>query len=309
MLVGIKALTVYYITDFVELYNSYKASNAHYQWPELADLKIAAAVAAVLVLMRVIFHNLMVNWAFRIMSQKYSEEERWIRAGRLVVQILKAAFYTYSFIAGYLICRHAFWFPTYFGGSGSASLFLANWPYQDNSSAPYLKFYVLTELGFHFHALVAHWFEPIKKNFIEMVFHHVVTVLLILLAYFLNFHAAAALVMFSHDLSDIFVCITRAFFDTTYTKVVLGSYVMIMVTWVLTRLLFFIGEMVWPVYTKECMKGIVIPGYDAFFGLIFSLTVLNVFWFYKLAEMGFLYATKKEYSDTVEGVTRYKKQV
>lgn len=141
-----------------------------------------------------------------------------------------------------------------------------------------------------------------------MVFHHVITVIMILIAFFLNFHAVAALVMFSHDISDIFICITRGFLDTNYKSITLGSYFMIMASWIFTRLFFYISEIVWPVYTGECLKGIDISGTDSFLGLLSSLAILNIFWFYKLSEMGYLYATKSEYNDTVEGISRAKKQ-
>lgn len=106
--------------------------------------------------------------------------------------------------AGYFVMRDEKWFPSVLGGNGSiheAHLMMHDAP----RSA--LKYYYFVQLGYHFHSLVFMvFFAPIRNDFIEMLLHHLVTIILIGGSYLANYCAMGALVAFTHDIGDVTGC-------------------------------------------------------------------------------------------------------
>lgn len=96
------------------------------------------------------------------------------------------------------------WFPPVLGGKGEireAYLIL--------NEAPgfALKYYYFVQLGYHFHSLLYMLvFSPIRNDFIEMLLHHLVTIILIGGSYLANYCAMGALVTFTHDIGDVTGC-------------------------------------------------------------------------------------------------------
>ena len=108
--------------------------------------------------------------------------------------------------AGYYVMRDEKWFPPVLGGKGSlreAFLTLHDAP------SDILKYYYFVQLGYHFHSLLYMvFFSPIRNDFIEMLLHHLVTLILIGGSYLANYCAIGALVAFTHDIGDVTGCRT-----------------------------------------------------------------------------------------------------
>ena len=94
--------------------------------------------------------------------------------------------------------------------------------------------------AYHFQEGVCHFFErTTRRDFIEMGLHHLVSIFLILGAYFLESVPEGAAIAFLHDLADIFINLTRFSAETRHSKVTITLFVISMITWILTRLIWF----------------------------------------------------------------------
>ena len=64
-------------------------------------------------------------------------------------------------------------------------------------------------MGYHVHQMIDLVLEGVKSNFAEMFLHHTVTLLLYGFSYLTNMTDSGSLIMFLHDLADIFTSFSR----------------------------------------------------------------------------------------------------
>lgn len=96
------------------------------------------------------------------------------------------------------------WFPKSLGGHGDVknAFFLV-----DDPPSVELRRYFLIQLGYHFHSLVYMVaLSPIRNDFIEMLLHHVVTIILIGCSFMGNYTPSGALIAITHDIGDVTGC-------------------------------------------------------------------------------------------------------
>ena len=72
-----------------------------------------------------------------------------------------------------------------------------------------------------------------------MGLHHLVAIFLFLGAYFLESVPEGAAIAFLHDLADIFINLTRFSAETKYSKVTAALFIISIITWILTRLIWY----------------------------------------------------------------------
>ena len=87
---------------------------------------------------------------------------------------------------------------------------------------------------------INHFFEVKRKDFVEMLLHHVTTLGLILFSWFVNFTRFGVLVMVLHDVSDVFlevgkICIYMGM-DTAKDII----FVVFALTFFVTRLVMYV---------------------------------------------------------------------
>jgi hypothetical protein len=80
-------------------------------------------------------------------------------------------------------------------------------------------------MGYHIGSLLNHMLAKKKHNdYIEMMFHHLVTAYLYSFSYMTN-TLIGAVVAYLHDFTDIFVSWTRVWAETEYSRVTAYSFV------------------------------------------------------------------------------------
>jgi len=99
--------------------------------------------------------------------------------------------------------------PTYLGGSGDYSLMFADHPYPKH--APFLKEYYISVTSYHLGQLVLHILGNHENDFIEMGFHHLVTIFLMVGSYLFNAWECGAVISFLHDTADVSVHFAKVF--------------------------------------------------------------------------------------------------
>ena len=170
----------------------------------------------------------------------------------------------------------------------------SEWPY--NNMTLLMTFYYQLQLGCYFHQLL--WTEiNIYKSF-EMVIHHIVTILLIIISYLTNFNRGGIFVFFIHDISDIFLESAKfinyiaktnnnnIYFGLQWRNITDIIFVIFTITFAITRLYvypFYIIKSViyelYPIFHEDSI------GYLILLSLAIILQILHLYWYYLIMKM------------------------
>eukprot|EP01064_Diplonema_japonicum_P028736 TRINITY_DN4488_c0_g1_i1.p1 TRINITY_DN4488_c0_g1~~TRINITY_DN4488_c0_g1_i1.p1 ORF type:complete len:335 (+),score=63.10 TRINITY_DN4488_c0_g1_i1:50-1054(+) len=159
-------------------------------------------------------------------------------------------------------------------------------------SIPFKVFYMI-HLGYQLHALQftvqegTSFTADRRADYRQMVLHHVIAVTLIVLSYIMGYARIGALVMVSHNMSDITVCLTKSAKLLGWKRACLFLLPLMIVTWAVTRLIFFPFYVLWhvfriPVVDMHFYRAV--PLVLCIMGLV-VLLLLNIFWFIKFLQM------------------------
>ncbi|CAH1788305.1 unnamed protein product [Owenia fusiformis] len=160
-------------------------------------------------------------------------------------------------------------------------------PFQHITSDVY--WYYMVEMGFYW-ALVFSLMTDIKrKDFWEMVIHHVVTIGLMVFSWAGNMVRVGTLVLCCHDAVDYFMELAKVFNYLKYQKTCDALFVVFTVMWFITRLCIFPFKLI---YTVGIESPMIIGMYNAMYLYVFllmALQVLHVIWFYMICRMVYFY--------------------
>lgn len=235
------------------------------------------------------------------------------RIVKFVEAFWRALFYTMFSVLGY----YALFVPETAEWIVDSSKNWIGWPYHEVTSA--VRFYYQIELGCYFHQLA--WTEVSRSDSLEMISHHIITILLLIASYLSNYTRVGVTILLLHDISDIFLEVAKVF---NYTSKAPGRdwmksflvdpiFAVFAITFFITRLY---------LYPRVILTSMLTEGYNAFgcewggcyfyCGLLFSLQFLHLFWFYLIGRMIYKMlftkdgTTKDERSDDEEEIEEYK---
>jgi len=140
---------------------------------------------------------------FRLLSRGLEEEKR----RKFHENLWYGIWHTLSFIAGTRILLNQGWLYELFINSDNTVL-LSDFPqYADVMNA---RTYYLVELSFWISCCIYLFVETKRKDRIEMIIHHVSTVILVLYSYYYGFTRSGLLIMYLHDIGDVFLYLAKA---------------------------------------------------------------------------------------------------
>jgi len=161
------------------------------------------------------------------------------------------------------------------------------------------------------------WSETVRGDFREMFIHHIVTNLLVFTSGFFRTHRIGAVVMIIHDVSDIFVDLSKLANFVKWKTATTVCVVMMILVWMITRLIalpfvvirsiifehhFVLEDKNW--LCKEAYE-ISLPYCMLFFAILLTaLFFLHLYWFGIIVRIAIDAATKKDihdYSEHKEG--------
>ncbi|KAI9327079.1 TRAM/LAG1/CLN8 homology domain-containing protein, partial [Obelidium mucronatum] len=193
----------------------------------------------------------------------------------------RAILYSISTVLGLYICSQESWVfqpKQYFEGYPHKTTF-------------WLKLYYNIGFGNYAYQLVNIFFERRQSDFVQMVTHHVATVIVMLLSYVLGFTRAGVMVLLLHDCSDPIMEIAKSFVYAGKQMLADVFFGIFAITFLVTRDYLFPVFIVIPLmrYSKY-EDGVQMPrGYGHYFypiaGCLYILQVLNVFWGYLVSRI------------------------
>jgi ceramide synthetase len=171
------------------------------------------------------------------------------------------------------------------------------WPFIEDAEqlSPLLRIYYVVELGCYLHQL--YWTEVTRSDAVEMIIHHLATIMLISFSWLTNMMRIGTSILLVHDLADIFLesgkCVSyasKAKGRKWLSPVCDTLFAIFAATFGVTRLYLFpkylVGSLLFESETYLNPTGDTPwAGYYIFSGLLITLQILHVFWFYLIMRM------------------------
>ena len=203
---------------------------------------------------------------------------------KFVEALWRFLFYSYFCIIGF----RALFVPTSVGWIVDTKEHWRDWPMQTIDSA--VDFYYQVELGAYLHQLM--WTEVSRSDSVEMLVHHLATILLIMGSYLTNFTRIGASILLLHDTSDVFLESAKVFVYISKSK---GGqwackfcdclFALFAISFLITRLIVYPRYLVYSLLYEAPEALGYWPGYPLFAGLLLVLQSLHIFWFYLILRM------------------------
>eukprot|EP00160_Parvularia_atlantis_P013811 Unigene3081_Nuclearia_a/m.9465 Unigene3081_Nuclearia_a/g.9465 ORF Unigene3081_Nuclearia_a/g.9465 Unigene3081_Nuclearia_a/m.9465 type:complete len:372 (+) Unigene3081_Nuclearia_a:176-1291(+) len=272
-----------------------------YAYPRFEDFLLTLQALAVMCVLRVVLTQTVFLWFGEyVIDPRFKGDDRVDRVSKFATVFFKFLFFAVYTVVGFYLLLDKEWTMPAMGGSGSIVNAFLGYPFQEQM--PYIKEYYLVSLAYHLHSLLFHVFVSKRRNdFLEMLLHHVVAVMLISFSYLLNFVRGGALVMLLHDVADIPGYLVKSTVDTRFKYLTLTVYVSLLAMWGYARLYVLPFEIIvpllngkYPVIGEALHKdGNFLP---FFVFMLVTLQVMHVLWYGLFVQMGlnFLKSGKTE---------------
>ncbi|CBY23067.1 unnamed protein product [Oikopleura dioica] len=161
-----------------------------------------------------------------------------------------------------------------------------------------VKYYYITELAFYLSLCFTLFSDTIRKDFLAQIVHHVATIALITFSYACGFTRIGVLVMWLHDISDIFLEIAKCFVYAKKQVIADHLFNLFAVIFFISRIIYFPFVVLHTTLVKSMWLYKPFFGYYFFNFLLAVLQLLHLYWFYLILEMAYNLLKGKEISDT-----------
>lgn len=212
-----------------------------------------------------------------------------MKVQRFSVQLWKLLYHGFVTVLPLYLFRGQKWWPPGFGDSFTV---FENYPFTPVS--PWMREFYMFQLGYYIHSFVYTLMQTGRADLVFMTVHHLAAFALIFMSYFIvNGLRIGILVLFVHDICDVFICSLRIVADSKASKLIVVCYPAAMIVWFIYRLVIFPTQI------------ISVPIYNVFFEgdvkwednysqipltlLLILLFVMHIIWFIELLQMGTKY--------------------
>lgn len=138
----------------------------------------------------------------------------------------------------------------------------------------------MLETGFYISAVCTQLFDVKRKDFTEMIIHHIATLTLLVFSWILNFVRIGSLVLVSHDIADVIMEGAKTLRYLGYTNACNVLFITFTFTWLVTRLGFFPFYIIRSTFIETVSLFTDYYAVHIFFNFfLFVLLALHVFWF------------------------------
>ncbi|KAF9247249.1 TLC domain-containing protein [Melanogaster broomeanus] len=170
-----------------------------------------------------------------------------------------------------------------------------------------LKFYYLTQTAFYMHQVLILNAEARRKDHVQMMAHHVITIVLMVSSYAYNFTRIGCLIMVLMDCCDIFLPLAKMLRYIGFYTLCDATFIVFLISWFVTRHIFVIiaiksvyvdsvrlvSEM-WAPERGNYLSG---PIHKGFSLLLVTLQILQIIWFGMICRVAYRVVTGQGASD------------
>jgi ceramide synthetase len=222
------------------------------------------------------------------LKNKFSGEVLDQKANKSTKSMFKIVFFLAMTTLGYHICASTNYQSPLMFGNGNLLLQSSDWPYMEVPK--YLKLYYMMELSYQVSDMIYLFILPAQGDFLEMLLHHYIAIMLISGSYMTNVWNSGINVLLQMDGSEVFIGILRGFHDIWPTLIVVVILITMIIGWAYFRVIVYSYEVLWgSVMTGRWTLDYNNTHQTAFQMLIACLLLLNVYWlllFFKILHTG-----------------------
>jgi len=276
-----------------------RAQNLNYDWPKFADAWIAVATCLILHLVKRVMMFILFPVYMKYMDHKHKGIARIERAEKGAKNAYKTVYFTLAVVLGYMVMKDLEYMPKSLFCNGDPTRVLKVFPF--HKKTPYFDIFYIGQVGYHLESFLSHIGSKPKNDYVEMMLHHIITLLLIFLSYMSNYSNVGAAVMFSHDIGDVFVSIVRTVLDLKFPSFVIATaFFTMLAVWIYTRLYVFPMDILYVAVTSNNTHDI----YVFLVGMLFILQVLNIYWFIMFARIAYNFVYKRTKEDILHTIKK-----
>lgn len=256
-------------------------------YPDPSDLRIYGSAAAALYLILQGF----CTWILKPLADRLLPRDRWSEQVRQLLcshfgaMTWKMLYFLMTTALCLLFFRNEPWWPQQLGGEGAEEELWKGYPMQQNSMYCHLYFYVA--FGHHLATLIYILKSPCLPDFFDQLLPCVAALCLIYFSYMSNFLRVGVVILFCHDICDIFTFGCKAFVDTPYHKVTVGLFLLLTSCWFYFRLYTFPSAALFPIFKaiKTRPDHSETEGSSYFIFILLTLSLMNIYWFVLMVKM------------------------
>ena len=202
---------------------------------------------------------------------------------KFVTSAFKATFFFFMCAYEYSVISVQPFAPPELGGRGSTTEMWHAPPFA--APASLCRLYMVS-IGYHLQSTIYHCcFVERRADFYQMVFHHVVTLWLIVLSFYIGGTRTGVLIIFVNDVPDFFMYVCKCLGDSRHALLlVLPSYALMLLSYLYFRIIVMPYTILYSILWE--MSEAYIPIRPAFLVFLFSLYALHGFWFFLMLKIG-----------------------
>ncbi|XP_015778470.1 PREDICTED: ceramide synthase 6-like [Acropora digitifera] len=137
--------------------------------------------------------------------------------------------------------------------------------------------YYLVEVGFYLSLKISLFVDVKRKDFWQMVIHHIVTTILLVLSYNTGFFRIGCVIILLHDVSDVFLESSKVLHYAKWDLTTTIGFVLFAVVFYMTRLVYYPFWVLYTVYYSRDYCG-PYKAWLSFLILLLCLQVLHIMW-------------------------------
>ncbi|KIM68584.1 hypothetical protein SCLCIDRAFT_1208778 [Scleroderma citrinum Foug A] len=171
-----------------------------------------------------------------------------------------------------------------------------------------IKFYYLSQTAFYLHQILILNAEARRKDHVQMMMHHIITIILLVTSYFYNYTRAGCLILVLMDPCDVFLSTAKMLrYIGLYTLCDI-TFTWFLISWFVTRHVLFVIviKSTWfdsvrlvPEIAWAPERGIYFSDFSrkAFIGLLVALQIIQIIWFWMICRVAWRVLTGQGASD------------
>ncbi|TDL29521.1 longevity assurance proteins LAG1/LAC1 [Rickenella mellea] len=171
-----------------------------------------------------------------------------------------------------------------------------------------LKFYYLTQLAFYMHQILILNAEARRKDHVQMMTHHVITIALIIASYNYNCTRIGCLIMVLMDWCDIFLPLAKMLKYIGFNTLCDATFTWFLLSWLVTRHILFM-RVIWAAFMHTpylrsetwAQDRTLYLSYDvwvAFIVLLVALQIIQMIWFWMICRVAWKVISGQGAEDT-----------
>lgn len=142
----------------------------------------------------------------------------------------------------------------------------------------------MISMAFYWSLTFSQFFDVKRKDFWQMFFHHMITLLLISLSWMCNLHRVGSLVLLVHDCADILLEAAKLTKYANYQKACDVIFAVFTFVWIFTRLGLF-PRIIYSTSVEAKRVVPMFPAYYIFNTLLILLLILHCVWTYMILQI------------------------